>query len=492
MTQFIPTRPPREHQKKALAKAHGRQAFFYMLEMGTGKSKIALDETLQLAAEGQIDRALIVAGTGSYADWFYKHLPENVPSDLPVVAHLWRGGHTKKERDALKFLTYGAPVLRVLIMNIEALGASRTAATVATNFVQGGPAMVICDESTKIRNEKAARTKVMIALGAHAEYCRALTGLPTPKNPLDLWGQMRFLGLSSVLGHTWFAFRARYCLLVSQSFQARGQPAGTVRSAMKVVGYRDLDRLTQRMEPHSFRALKAECLDLPPKIYERAETSMTPEQAAAYRSMRQTAMAELESGAFASARNAMARLMRMHQITCGFLVDEAGERHELPCGKLPILLDTVEEMTGPVVIWCAYQHDVLRVTSTLRAAYPAASIAQYYGPTGTAERSAILEQFQAGQTDYFVGTVQTGGFGITLTASSNVIYYSNTFDLEHRLQSEDRTHRDGQHHPVNYVDLVTPGTVEDRILKTLREKKNVADAVMGDGMREWLNWEEDA
>jgi SNF2 family DNA or RNA helicase len=491
MTTLVPTRPPRAHQAAALHKAEGHRSFFYLLEMGTGKSKIAIDEALQLALDGKIDRMLVVAGKGSYADWVHKHLPENVPADLPVVAHLWRGGHTKREREGLRYLTYGAPLLRVLVMNVEALGVAGAAATVAQNFVAGGETMLVCDESTKIRNVGARRTKRMIELAQFARYRRALTGLATPKNPLDLWGQMEFLDLSYMLARNWFQFRARYCIMSSKSFQVRGAHAGTMKQAMQIVGYRNLDELQRKMEPVSFRALKAECLDLPPKIYERAEVEMTPEQSGAYRDMLKTATVELENGYFASARNAVARLLRLHQITCGFLVDEEGHSHELPCAKLSILTDTIDEMQGQVIIWCAYQHDVLAVTRRLEETYPARRVAQYYGPTKSEARAAAVEGFQRGEIDFFVGTAATGGFGITLTAAHNVIYYSNSFDLEHRLQSEDRCHRDGQHHPVTYVDLVTPRTVEDKILKTLQAKKSVADTVMGDGMREWLKWEED-
>jgi hypothetical protein len=489
VTTLTPTRPPRAHQAEALAKARGHAAFFYLLEMGTGKSKIAVDEALQLALEGKIDRALIVAGKGSYADWLHKHLPENVPPDLPVVAHLWRGGHTKKERDGLDALTYGSPLLRVLVMNVEALGVSGTAATVARNFVAEGSAIVICDESTKVRNVAARRTKEMIDIGRLARYRRALTGLATPKNPLDLWGQMEFLGLSYALARNWFLFRARYCILAERRFQVRGSLAGTMGRAAQIVGFRHLDELQRKMEPHSFRALKVDCLDLPPKTYERAEVEMTGEQIVAYRDMLKLATVELEGGLYASARNAVARLLRLHQIACGFIVDESGATHELPCAKLAILTDVIDEMQGQVIIWCAYQHDVRAVSAKLAETYPKRRVAQYYGPTTAEARATAVEGFQAGEIDFFVGTAATGGFGITLTAAHNVIYYSNSFDLEHRLQSEDRCHRDGQHQPVTYVDLVTPRTIEDKILKTLQAKKSVADAVMGDGMREWLKWE---
>lgn len=488
---LIPTRPPRQHQKDALDHARDKSSFFYLLSMGCGKSKIAIDECLQLYIDGVIDRVLIVAGKGSYSDWRWKHLPENVPDHMSVTAHLWDGGSTKREEDAIRALMFQAPgyghaTLRCLIMNVEAFGASKTALTVAMNFTKGGRTLVICDESTKIRNTDAKRTQAMIALGREARVRRAMTGLATPKNPLDLWGQMKFLGLIEVLGRNWYSFRARYCIMKTEEHQKRGAPPGTMEKSLKIVAFRNLDELTERMRPHSFRALKENCLDLPPKIYERVLVDLTDEQHRAYQNMLRMAMHELEDGVFASALNAIGRIEKLHQITCGHLKDEDGRVHELPNGRLQALDDVIQEAEGKVIVWCTYQHDVLAVTQHLQAAFPERRVVQYYGPTSAPQRAANVRDFEEGDATYFVGTQATGGFGITLVSCSLVIYYSNSFDLEFRLQSEDRCHRDGQTKSVTYVDLVAPRTVDEKILKALIEKKSVADVIMDGGIQSWL------
>jgi hypothetical protein len=467
--------------------------------MGLGKSKIVIDEALQLYIDGTIDRVLVVAGKGSYADWLDKHLPENTPSYMRVLAHLWRG-KSKQEEENIRTLMYHDPgyghkILRVLIMNVEAFGLPHSVAeTVARNFVNGGKTMIVVDESTKIRNTDAHRTQVMIDLGRRAVVRRAMTGLATPKNPLDLWGQMSFLGLSHVLGSNWYTFRAQYCTMKRLEINVVNPRTKRrdVRRIDKVVGYKNLDRLAALMLPHSFRALKEDCLDLPPKIYERMSVELTPAQKKAYRDMLKLATVELETGVYASATNAMARIGRLHQIVCGFLTDEDGVTHELESNRLSVMEDAIDEMEGSVIVWCAYQHDVVAVANHLRKTYPErGGVVEYYGPTPPHIRAAGVRMFQEGRAAFFVGTAATGGFGITLTAAHNVIYFSSSFDLEMRLQSEDRCHRDGTTHSVTYVDLVSPGTVDTKILKALQEKKSVADVVMDGGVREWLSTIED-
>lgn len=465
------------------------------MDMGTGKSKIAVDEALQLYIDGTIDRFFIVAGKGSYADWLDKHLPENVPDYMRVVAHLWRGGRSVTEQAQLRGLmyedpTYGrAPPLRALIMNVESLGVSDIANTVAKNFVGGGRTLVVCDESTKIRNTGAARTLNMIEIGKLAIVKRAMTGMATPKNPLDLWGQMEFLGLSGLLGVNWFAYRARYCQMEVKKFHKSGQGQGLPKGkAARIVGYRNLDKLADVMRPYVYRALKKDCLDLPPKIYQQVSVELTDRQRAAYRDMLKLSTTELEDGVYASALNAIGRITRLHQILCGWIVDESGVVHEVETNRLDVMCDVIDEMTGKIIIWCAYQHDVIAVRNRLQKQYAGerGAVVTYYGPTSTAERREAVEAFQNGEADFFVGTASTGGFGITLTSSNNTIYYSNSFDLEHRLQSEDRNHRDGTTSAVTYVDLVSRGTVDVKIIRALMSKKSVADVIMDGGVQPWL------
>lgn len=258
------------------------------------------------------------------------------------------------------------------------------------------------------------------------------------------------------------------------------------RKVERVVGYRNLDELRQKIDKFSFRATKDQCLDLPPKIYETVTVQMSDEQQAAYSSMKKYALSRVSDTQWATAKNAVGVLMKLHQITLGQLIDEQGVTHQLPCNNLEVLSDVIDEMIGKVAIWCPYRHSVASIVNHLRKRYPERVVVEYHGGVPVGLRPHIVKAFQDEDADFFVGTQATGGYGITLTNCRNVIYYGNSFDLEHRLQSEDRFHRDGQHWPVTYVDFVTPRTVSTKILKVLQAKKDIAHELMGDGLQKWL------
>lgn len=488
---FEPTRPPRDHQWRAMAKARKKDAFAFLMEMGTGKSKVAVDEMCQLYLEGTIDQVLVVSGSGSFEDWRGKHLPENIPESVAVRAHLWDGGHSATEKRQLTYLMDGEHCLRVLIMNVEGLGSSETARTVATNFVRASRTLLIVDESTKIKNEDARRTIVCTRLGTYAVVRRILTGSAVTKSPMDLWGQMQFLGVEQDFGSNYYSFRARFCKTIDiktgMGKPTPGKPAKS-RTIKKITGYQNLDRLERLLDRHSFRVLKEECLDLPPKIYESYHVELTDQQRTLYRQMTKLATAEISGGVWSSAKNAMGRLAKLHQIILGHLVSEDGTVHGIETNRPQACADLFEEAGDKVIIWCAYRRDVTLVLEELARRFPDRHGVRYDGLVPPDDRTRNKIAFQDGDASWFVGTAATGGIGVTLTSSATTIYYSNSFNLEYRVQSEDRNHRDGQTRSVTYVDMISPGTVEERIVRVLREKKTMADAVMGDGVREWLEW----
>jgi SNF2 family DNA or RNA helicase len=482
--QFKPTREPRSYQREALAKARGRKAFMFLMEMGMGKSKVAIDEVCQLYLNGEIDRVLIIAGKGSYADWTDKHLPENMPPDIDYIAHRWRGGSTKTEMHDIDTMMLEESRLRFMVMNVEAFGSSDRATQVAKIFCNVGRVHIICDESTKIRKMTAKRTQVACVLSSMGVSARAMTGLVAPKNPLDLWGQLTFLGIHWFFASNFWSFKYRYCKIEKVSVFVRRRPGDNgpqTKLVDKITGFQNIDELQAQLNQHSYRAIKEDHLDLPPKIYETYEVEPSPEQKRIYNDMRELAMAELAGGTFTSAKNAIGRLMKMHQILCGFVVDEQNQTHRIEKnGRIDALKDVLDETSGKVIIWCAYQLDVVNVLEALQQEYPDDEAVTYYGPTKDADRVAAVQKFQHGSARFFVGTAATGGYGITLTAAHTVVYYSNDFDLEHRMQSEDRAHRIGQEKSVTYVDLVVPRSVDVKILKTLRDKKHLAEQIMGD------------
>ncbi len=199
-------------------------------------------------------------------------------------------------------------------------------------------------------------------------------------------------------------------------------------------------------------------------------------------------MAKLEDGELATTASVLTQIMRLQQICCGFLQPDEGEIQPLDNNRIDELLNIIEETQGKAIIWASYTHDIKKIRDTLSEKYGEESVACYYGETPQDERQTIVEEFQDESTPlrFFVGQPRTGGYGITLTAANTVIYYSNSYDLEIRLQSEDRAHRIGQTNKVTYIDLVSPDTIDEKILIALKSKIDIAGQVLGEQARNWL------
>jgi SNF2 family DNA or RNA helicase len=370
--------------------------------------------------------------------------------------------------------------LRIFVMNVEALSTPR-GTKAALTFLQKYPDnIVIIDESTTIKNRKATRTKNIMTMSHFAKYKRILTGSPITKSPMDLFSQCAFLS-NDALGFTsYFAFQNRYALVQKRKMGNR--------AFQEIVGYRRLDELNQNLDRFSNRILKDECLDLPDKMYVRRDVELTEEQKRVYKQMKKLALAKLDNGELATTASVLTQIMRLQQICCGFLQPDEGEIQPIDNNRLKELLEITEELQGKAIIWASYTHGIQQIASALRDRFGPEAVATYYGETPQDERQEIVDRFQDkdGPLRFFVGQPKTGGYGITLTAANTVIYYSNSYDLEIRLQSEDRAHRIGQSRKVTYIDLVSPDTIDEKVLKALRSKIDLAGKVLGEEARAWL------
>ena len=472
---------PYEHQLKALEKSWASDTYALFMEMGTGKSKVLVDNIAILYDRGAIKGALIVAPKGVYKNWDAIEFPTHLPDHIECTKVLWEPTATKKKQAELDTLFDDKGDLKILIMNVEAFSTSKGldfARSFLNIFV--GRALIGVDESTTIKNPTAKRTKNILKIGDLAKYRRILTGSPVTKSPLDLFSQCEFLDPYH-LGHaSYYSFRARYANMVKRNFGGR--------QVQLVVSYRRLDELADILDKFSYRVLKEDCLDLPEKVFTKRLVELTPEQDKAYKHMKQMALAMLDNGEVMTTVNVMTQLMRLHQITCGHFKADDGTTTALKNNRMDALLQLLEETDGKVIIWANYREDIKNIVAALKKAYGDASTVEYHGGVDSTLRQEHIAQFQQknGPTRYFVGNAQTGGYGITLTAANTVIYYSNSYDLEKRLQSEDRAHRIGQTGSVTYVDLIAENTVDDKIVKSLRNKINIANEIMGEDIKEWI------
>ena len=257
------------------------------------------------------------------------------------------------------------------------------------------------------------------------------------------------------------------------------------------------DELNEKLDTFSYRVLKEDCLDLPKKIYIRREVLLSPEQTKAYAQMKKLALTKLESGELATTQSVLTQIMRLQQICCGFLRTDEEELVPLKNNRLNELLDIADEVQGKAIIWATWSHDIEMIAEALRRRFGPEAAATYYGATPQNDRQDIVERFQDKDSElrFFIGQPKTGGYGITLTAANTMIYYSNSYDLEIRLQSEDRAHRIGQEQNVTYIDLMAVGqelrgkqqkTIDEKIVKALRDKINIAGEVLGEDAKQWL------
>jgi len=411
----------------ALEKSWNKETYAYFMEMGTGKTKVLIDNMAMLYDKGKIDGALIIAPKGVIKTWYEQELPTHLPNHIENVTVLWQPNITKGQQEKLESLFEIETSLHILVMNVEAFSTDK-GMKFAAKFLNSHKVLMAIDESTTIKTPTAKRTKNIISLSKHAKYRRIMTGSPVTKNPLDLYTQCLFLDPYLLDFQSYYAFRNRYAVM--KSMHVRG------RTIQVVHAFQNLAELSDKLQGFSYRVLKEDCLDLPPKNFTKRHIVLTGEQRKAYDQMKKTALATLN---------------------------------------------------GKAIIWANYQKDITNIIESIVKVYGPGSVVDYYGLTPQEERQENIKKFQNDENCRFiVGTPQTGGYGITLTQANTVIYYSNGYDLEKRLQSEDRAHRIGQTKSVTYVDLIAEDTVDEKITKALRKKINIASEVLGEELKAWI------
>ena len=470
---------PYEHQLDALEASCDKEVFAYFMEMGTGKSKVLLDNAAVLYDKGEINALLLIAPKGVYKNWYDSEIPTHLPDHIDKKIVLWKTSDKSiKQKKLLNTLFESGSDLRILIMNVESFS-SGDGASFAYKFLSAHPkSMVAIDEATTIKTPTTNRTKSILKLRDLCKYRRILTGSPVTKSPLDLYSQCLFLD-PWLLGHeSYYTFKARYA--VTKKILVNG------RNIEIIVGYRNIPELSDKVATFSKRILKEDCLDLPAKSYVKHYVELTDDQRKLYKQMKKEAIAFL-NGKMQSSATVMTQLMRLHQITCGHFTADDGTIQDLPCSRLSELMNILENIEGKTIIWSHYTYDVKRIIEEIKKVYGEDSVVDYFGETDTDARSKNIKKFQNDdKCRFFVGTTHTGGYGITLTAGSNMIYFSNGYDLEKRQQSEARIDRIGQTKKMTYIDIMAQDTIDERIVKALRKKVNIANAIMKEDYKEWI------
>ena len=474
--------PPFNHQQEALNFGWDRTEFGLFMEMGTGKSKVLIDNMGMLYQAGQINFALVLAPKGVYRNWVTKEIPEHMSDDVPHRVIRWVASPNKKQQEEMRSVKDKFDGLAIFVMNVESFSSLKgQKAGTWMSSVLGPNGMIAIDESTTIKNHKAKRTKSLTKIAAGFKYRRLLTGSPVTKSPMDIYSQCEFLRPGLLGYESYYAFQGRYAVVQRKTMGAA--------AFQQIVGFRNLDELTNKIDMFSFRVLKKDCLDLPEKIYTARYVGMTKEQFDMYEQIRKHAMVLLENGEMSTAPAVITQMLRLQQIMSGHLKTDDGDLLTFQSRRMEALEEIANEHDGKAIIWSRFRHDIIGITEMLNKKYGEGCAAAYFGDTSDDERNDIVQNFQnpSHPLRYFVGNPATAGYGLTLTEADLVVYYANDFNLETRMQSEDRAHRIGQKNNVTYIDLICEGSIDERIVKALRAKIDIGAQVLGEEAKQWLN-----
>lgn len=492
---MVPMRlQPYEHQRKAYLLGRNQAVFAYLMDQGTGKTKVIIDDAAHNYREGRIDGLIVLAPNSVKTNWVntydgddpdeFDEIRKHMPPDVPYIKAAHFAGPNQVQRTAWQNFErqlVNTKKFAILAINIEGLTSPKALAAMEA-FTKFRRAMIVVDESTRIGNRSAQRTKVATAFRKQCPMARIASGTPVIKSPLKAFSQFGFLDPDIIGIPTYTEFAARHA--VFKKDDKRQIP----------VRFLNTDELADKIAGVSFRVLKEHCLDLPPKTFAKRNVYMDRVMELAYKEMRDEAIIYLSEQHKVEATTILTQMLRLQQITAGYLPlldpvtrEQVGLKKLTsgPPPKIQEAVDMIDEHDGKTIVWCKFRFEIEEMRDALNAA--GITNVTFYGDTPEQQRVENRMRFQNDPTlKVFIGQVRTGGIGITLTAANNVIYLSNTFSTEDRVQSEDRAHRIGQNYPVTYYDLVTPHTIDERIIKVLRANKMLSDEIMRDGFRAWI------
>ena len=465
---------PYEHQRNALNESAEKTEWAYFMEMGTGKTKVTIDNIAYLYLQRKITSVLIIAPKSVYTNW-ESEIETHMPDVLKYKIYKW---NIDKPKDYFKMDE--SPDLKIFLINVEALSTKRGYQACVEYLLKNKLNFVALDESTTIKNRSAKRTKTILSLSKVSHIKRILTGSPITKSPLDLFTQCAFLSPELLGFHSYLAFRNRYAEMTDI-------PVGSGRYISIPKYYKRLDELEEKMKSFATRIRKDQCLDLKPKVRSKRYIELEGDGKKIYERLKHHALAIVEDSTI-SFSNKLTEIIKLHQVCNGFTKNDDGEIMELHKSKLNALDEILEETDGKVIIWANYLYNIHEIKDFLTKKYGEDSTVCIYGAVDVEDRQDAVKRIQEDdKTRFLVANPTTGGFGLTLTACNTVIYFSNNYNLEVRMQSEDRAHRLGQKGTVVYIDIVAKGTLDEAIMKSLTSKGQIAAKTLGEeDLKSWL------
>lgn len=490
---------PYKHQLECLNKFGNTEAFALNADMGTGKTWIIINNAAQLWLDNKCDGLLVFAPNGVHTNWTRLEIPQHMPDEVSYVTAVWKANPRKKEKIEIEGIyaeNSKNHFLRIFTMNWEALQTKKGVEAAERFAMSCRKLMIACDESDSYKTPSAKRTKNLMRF--KALWRRNMTGTPVNNSPFDLFTQYNFLD-KNILGITnFYAFKARYAEMlhagnalvtsIMDKTNSNRVPQIVARGPGGRPKYKNLDKLAALIEPHTFRVLKEDCLDLPDKIYKTILFDLTPEQKVIYRKAKVECRLAFEDNETPFSK--LTAVTKLAQITSGYYKHPLSDNPVRIDGdnlKLNLLIEWVKKITdqgNKIIIWARYRIEIADIVARLQT--EGITGVQYHGGIKTKAREEAIDEFQNGDVQTFVGNPQAGGMGITLTAANYVIYFSNDFSYRNRAQSEDRAHRIGQKKNVTYINLAAQSTIDEHVIRILLSKKDVSAAIIDRGL-EMLN-----
>lgn len=486
---------PYPHAIAVLNKKWGRKSFALHHDMGTAKTRTEIDYGCALRMEGKINAMLVLVKLSGRRNWKEQfNGPMSIAKVMyvegwaPIPADVYLPS-TDYKRQFEQWLNTPHD-FKVMVAGIESLSQGGMSGMVEQFLRKHGPVFAVIDEAHMIANHKAERTQKCYEFRPLCEYRDTATGTPISTGPLNLFGQFEWLDPEIIGIGDFYAYRNRYAIVVEEKTKAG-------KKYPLVVGYRNLDELTATVAPYTDEVRKADVLDLPPKNYlPDVDITLTKEQRTLYDKIKKDGAYSFKGQGEQVVQNVLELALRLHQVAQGFMptytdtpyIGRAGDDRirrvatwhpVIPVRRNPKIIELADICTAnrQFIIWCSYRAALDAIATVLGEDQPNAGIVQIHGDVSEADRAAYRARYQKGDVKFMLGNTATGGQSDTWTACETMLYFDNSEKLIDRLQSEDRAHRGGLDHVVDYVDFVATGTVDVLRMRSIQEKMDLAEYI---------------
>jgi len=475
-------RKPRPHQMDAINKKYGMSAFALHMDMGTGKTGVEINCMSALRMQGRIEAALVVVKLSGRNTW-----KEELAKDCPIPYDVYLP--TTDDIKGFERWLRTPHDFKIMVVGVESLSQGRMPILVKKFLSMYTKVYMTVDEAHLIANHKAGRSQRVVEFGQACMFRTTATGTPISTGPLNLFSQFEFLDPDIIGIGDFYAFRNQYAVILEkETKQGQKYPM--------IIGYKNIDELTRAVAPYTFEVRKKDVLaHLPPKIYHRSIVQLTSKQRELYDQIRKEKSYNFK-GKDVVIKNVLELMLRLHQVVGGFTstfteevrtkrdgsekLHRIAHPHPIIAPKHNPKINEILDLTtedAQFIIWCAYKPEIHAVVEALSEAYPKERIVQVHGDISEADRAEFRRVYQGGGAKFMIGNTATGGTAETWTACETMIYMSNTDKVIDRLQSEDRAHRDGLTHPVNYVDIIAENTVDEVIMKSNEQKIDLSEYI---------------